>query len=201
MGGLNHLTELVVDELSILPASVDHMNFHWPSDTRTNKTIFVFSSIYEKWKDKIPSHLKVFTGDLEDAQKILHSEDFLNKIPRFDIVLVGRPDEIGKAIRPKIGEETSLVRPRSVILVDSDNESSWTGETKETRAFFQSGKMIRSSRCGDFHYALKLLKENPEVMKALEENMISHNYNFTQLSEAYSKAKEPSSVKVVVNFD
>lgn len=201
MGGLSHLTELVVDELSLLPATAENLNFHWTKENRSNKTIFIFPSVYEKWKNKIPKDIEIFTGTTEQAISILNSEKFSQKVPRFDLVLVGSSAEVGMAIRPKPGEETSLVRPRSAILIDSDSETEWSSESKSIRSFFHSGKKIRSSRCGDFHFALKLLKENPEVSKSLEENMVSHSFPFTKLTEAYAKAKEPSSVKVVVNFN
>jgi threonine dehydrogenase-like Zn-dependent dehydrogenase len=201
MGGLSHLTELVVDELSLLPATIENLNFHWSKEERINKSIFIFPSVYAKWKDLIPKDIRIFTGSLEDAQTILLSEAFKGIIPRFDLVLVGSSAEVGYAIRPKAGEENSLVRPRSAILVDTEFDSLWAPDAKATESFFKSGKMIRSSRCGDFHYAIKLLRENKDVVQALESNMISHNYSFAKLTEAYSKAKDPSSVKVVVNFD
>ncbi|GBF51489.1 Zn-dependent alcohol dehydrogenase [Leptospira ryugenii] len=200
MGGLQHLTELVVDELSLLPVSESSFQFIWPRETRKNKTIFVFGSMYERWKDKLPTHFKVYHGSPEEAVSILEGKDFEGLVPRFDLVLVESPDQIAKAIRPIPGSESSLVRPRSAILVDSSKESLWEGEAKQTREFFQQGKQIRSSRCGDFHFAIQLLKENPSVVNALEENMISHQYSASDLTTAYSKAKEPSSVKVVVNF-
>ncbi len=201
MGGLSHLTELVVDEISLLPADIKYFDFHWKNESRSNHSIFIFPSVYEKWKNKISSGMDVYTGSLEEAKNILMSDKFQNKVPRFDLVIVGSSEEIGLTIRPNPKEETSLVRPRSAILVDTEFESNWTSESKKIRSFFREGKSIRSSRCGDFHYALKLLKENPEVTKSLENRMISHNFPSSNLTDAYAKAKDPSSVKVVVNFD
>ncbi len=201
MGGLSHLTELVVDELSLLPATMENLYFHWPRESRQNKSVFLFPSIAEKWKALLPKHFDVFTGTASEAWDILNSKVFAGHVPRFDLVVVGSPDEIGSAIRPFPGKEDSLVRPRSAILVDTEIERLWSEEATVSLNFFKAGKMIRSSRCGDFHYAIKLLKENTDVAKSLETNMISHNYNFANLPDAYNKAKETSSVKVVVNFD
>lgn len=48
--------------------------------------------------------------------------------------------------------------------------------------------------------AISLLKDNPEITNSLETNLISHRFPANQLEEAYAKAKDPSSVKVVVDF-
>ncbi|TGN17100.1 alcohol dehydrogenase catalytic domain-containing protein [Leptospira idonii] len=201
MGGLKHLTELVVDELSLLPADAKNLDFHWPKEKRSNQTIFVFSSVASRWKDKIPQGIRFYEGNESDAERILASKEFEGKLPRFDLVIAGSPDEIGKTIRPNSKHENAIVRPRSAILVDTSDASQWSGDAATAKSFFDAGKVIRSSRCGDFHYAIKLLKENPDVVSALEENMVSHHFNASDLPSAYSKAKEPSSVKVVVNFE
>ena len=201
MGGISHLTELVVDELSLIPATVTNLNLVWPKETRKNQSIYIFPSCYAKWKELIPKGIKVFTGSIEDAEKILVSSEFKNKVPRFDLVIASTPSEIGSAIRPIPGNENSMVRPRSAILIDTDNPRHWLGEAKQTYDFFKSGKTIHSSRCGDFHYAMKLLKENDDVVKSLSENIISHNFKFANLQDAYQTAKDPNSVKVVVHFD
>ncbi|BDA80503.1 threonine dehydrogenase [Leptospira kobayashii] len=200
MGGLSHLTELVVDELSILPATVENLGFHWPRENRKNETVFLFSSIADKWKKLIPSDIKVFEGNASEGEAILLSDAFANRLPRFDLVIAGTSEEVGLAIRPNPKSETSLVRPRSAILADTSSESGWQNDSGLLSGFFREGKVIRTSRCGDFHYALKLLRENPDVASALETNMISHMFPAKDLESAYAKAKDPSSVKVVVSF-
>ncbi|MCZ8343154.1 MAG: alcohol dehydrogenase catalytic domain-containing protein [Leptospira sp.] len=200
MGGIPHLTELVVDELSLLPATKDALGFHWKSEDRKNKTVFLFDSVKDNWIDKIPKDFTVFSGNTNQAQSILEGPEFKGKVPRFDVVIVGSPDEIGLAIRPNPSHENALVRPRSAILVDTQKEDLWPIEAKIVLDFFKKGKEIHSSRCGDFHLGIQLLKENPEITSNLENHLISHRFPASQLTDAYAKAKEPSSVKVVIDF-
>lgn len=200
MGGIPHLTELVVDELSLLPANSKTFEFHWKSEDRKNKTVFLFDSVKENWIGKLPKEYSVFSGSAKQAESTLEGPEFKNKVPRFDIVVVGSPEEIGLAIRPNPAHENALVRPRSAILVDTSIEENWSGESKIVLDFFKKGKEIHSSRCGDFHLGIKLLQENPEITTNLENHLISHRFPASELIEAYAKAKEPSSVKVVIDF-
>lgn len=200
MAGLEHLTELVVDELSILPYSIDNTNFHWQKEKRTNKTIFVFDGVSDKIKAELKQNFQVFEGDVKTGETILASNTFASQMPRFDLVVVSKPEEIGLTIRPNPNHENSLVRPRGAILVDSTSTANWPTEFRLVGDFFKQGKEIHSSRCGDFHLAISLLKDNPEITKSLETNLISHRFPSDNLEEAYLKAKDPSSVKVVVDF-
>ncbi|XDD46310.1 alcohol dehydrogenase catalytic domain-containing protein [Leptospira sp. WS39.C2] len=200
MAGLTHLTELVVDELSILPYSTENSNFHWEKETRSNKNVFVFSGVSETIKRELKQKFQVFEGESNTGEVILSSDTFSNKMPRFDFVVVSKPEEIGLAIRPNPSHENSLVRPRGAILVDTSQTENWKIDYQLVGEFFKQGKEIHSSRCGDFHLAISLLKDNPEITKSLEDNLISHRFPSDKLEEAYLKAKDPSSVKVVVDF-
>ena len=64
--------------------------------------------------------------------------------------------------------------------------------------FFLKGKSIRTSRCGDFHLAIKLLNENPIVAKSLADNMISHTFDAKELRNAFTIAKTTEAIKVMV---
>ncbi|TGK81703.1 threonine dehydrogenase [Leptospira noumeaensis] len=201
MAGIAHLTELVVDELSILPYSDANARFHWKKENRHNQNVFLFPGVSESIKENLKKQFTVFEGSASDAENILNSEKFSNHLPRFDLVVVSNPEELSLAIRPNPNHENSLVRPRGAILVDTNNENKWSEETKLVSKFFSEGKEIHSSRCGDFHMAISLLRDNPEITKALETNLISHRFSSDQLELAYATAKDPSSVKVVVDFN
>ncbi|EOQ88943.1 alcohol dehydrogenase, catalytic domain, GroES-like family [Leptospira yanagawae serovar Saopaulo str. Sao Paulo = ATCC 700523] len=200
MAGIHHLTELVVDELSILPYSLENTNFHWQKEKRSNKNVFVFDGVSESIKSELKERFQVYEGNASTGESILNSESFIGQMPRFDFVVVSKPDQIGFAIRPSAQHENSLVRPRGVILVDTTNDSDWPSDLSLVKDFFKQRKEIHSSRCGDFHMAISLLKDNPEITNSLETNLISHRFPANQLEEAYAKAKDPSSVKVVVDF-
>ncbi|EMY71730.1 alcohol dehydrogenase catalytic domain-containing protein [Leptospira vanthielii] len=200
MAGIAHLTELVVDELSILPYSESNTMFHWQKETRKNQNVFVFSGVSGTIKENLKKQFTVFEGNSSDAESILNSEPFSKRLPRFDLVVVSNPEELSFAIRPNPNHENSLVRPRGAILVDLNNSRNWPDNASLVANFFADGKEIHSSRCGDFHIAISLLRDNPEITHALETNLISHRFSSEQLELAYATAKDPSSVKVVVDF-
>ncbi|MCW7491368.1 alcohol dehydrogenase catalytic domain-containing protein [Leptospira sp. 2 VSF19] len=200
MAGLAHLTELVVDELTILPYSDKNVLFHWEKENRNNQNIFVFGGVSNTIKEKLKTQFIVFDGDATDAENILSSDVFSNRLPRFDLVIVSNPEELSLAIRPNPNHENSLVRPRGAILVDPSGVDKWPDDASLVAKFFADKKEIHSSRCGDFHMAISLLRENPEIAHALETNLISHRFSSDQLEEAYATAKDPSSIKVVVDF-
>ncbi|EKJ86261.1 alcohol dehydrogenase-like protein [Leptospira meyeri] len=200
MAGIAHLTELVVDELSILPYSEENVLFHWKKENRKNQNIFVFAGVSKTIKDNLKKQFTVFEGTSSEAESILNSDSFSNRLPRFDLVVVSNPEELSLAIRPNPKHENSLVRPRGAILVDTTNTGKWSDDARLVAKFFANQKEIHSSRCGDFHMAISLLRDNPEITHALETNLISHRFSSDQLEEAYATAKDPSSVKVVVDF-
>lgn len=200
MAGIAHLTELVVDELSILPYSEANTLFHWQKETRKNQNVFVFSGVSEIIKENLKKEFTVFEGDSSEAEAFLNSDAFSNRVPRFDFVVVSNPEELSLAIRPNPKNENSLVRPRGAILVDCNQTKNWPDNASLVGTFFSTGKEIHSSRCGDFHMAISLLRDNPEITHALETNLISHRFSSDQLELAYATAKDPSSVKVVVDF-
>lgn len=213
MGGLSHLTELVVDELSILPFSMENLHFHWSKEKRENLNVFLSPSFQEIPKEEMVSWISIIRNELsqygdvtltlssfEDAHLKLNEMEKEGKFPRFDIAIAMHLEEIDRCIRPSEGKEDSLVRPRGAILyLPQDlNKSSSDNESYAMNKFFLQGKSIRTSRCGDFHLALKLLKDNPSVAKSLAENMISHTFNAKDLRDAFSTAKTSEAVKVMV---
>lgn len=213
MGGLNHLTELVVDELSILPFDANNLHFHWNKEKRENINIYLSPEVQNLPKDDFEiinlliqkelstkGKVKISLGSWEDAILTLTDLEKNDELPRFDLVITASLEEIDRAIRPTKGKEDSLVRPRGAILyIPKSNESeNGTIDSSELNTFFLAGKSIHSSRCGDFHLALQLLEENPSVATSLAENMISHEFNSKDLPEAFTFAKKPEAIKVMV---
>ncbi|KXZ32627.1 threonine dehydrogenase [Leptospira santarosai] len=187
--GVGKLTELVVDELSILKFTDENLDFHWEKETRSNRTVYVAPNA---GKVSLPSRFRVYYGSIEEAEKILLSEDFEGRLPRFDLGIAGTAEEIDLLIRPSRRHENSLVRPRSAILFKGESEGNHLLE------FLNTGKSIRSSRCGDFRLAIKLLQENKKVSEALERNMVTHMYSPESLPEAFTTARTPEAIKVVI---
>ena len=192
--GIKKFTELVVDELSILPFSAESLNFHWPNEDRKNKLIYVSPTARDKFT--VLNDQKLFHAytAMEASQILKDSYEFQNRIPRFDLAIVTSPEEIDSAIRPDPNSEESLVRPRGAILV--------LQESTEDNAFLnylREGGKLRSSRCGDFHHAIQLLKENPNVAKLLSDKIISHEFSAEELPTAFLQAKDSNSIKVIIH--
>jgi threonine dehydrogenase-like Zn-dependent dehydrogenase len=187
--GIKKMTELVVDELSILPYNEENLNFAWEITPWKNDKIFISNSL----KNSI--HLKTqksYSMNVEDAVNLLHTDEFKDRLPRFDIGIAGNTKEIDEILRPEKDSENSLVRPRGAILFKGDSSGNPFLE------FLNRGGILRSSRCGDFHLALKILAENPKLSESLANKMISHEFFDKDLETAFETAKNSSSVKVIV---
>jgi len=112
--------------------------------------------------------------------------------PRFDLGIATSKEEIDLMIRPNSSHENSLIRPRGAILFKGENQNN------PLLSFVNEGGAIRTSRCGDFHLAIRLLEENQALAESLSENMISHVYSADKMNEAFVKAKDSSAIKVIV---
>jgi threonine dehydrogenase-like Zn-dependent dehydrogenase len=185
MAGLKKLTELVVDELSILPYSNENLNFDWKN--YPNKKIICSKN----FTDTI-SGVELYRLDSIEAEKVLESSEFSNRLPRFDLGIATSLEEIDSLIRPNSVHENSLIRPRGAILFKGDSNQN------PLLDFLNQGGRIRSSRCGEFEPAIELLKQNPKIANSLLENLITDFYDSDQMNEAYARAKESNAVKVIV---
>lgn len=207
MCGLQHLTELVVDELSILPFTKENLQFHWPKETRKNTKIYIAPSLNtlletdSEFIDLIQKEgfQKIDRLDFSEAVNELENFEKNGELPRYDVAVVSTPEEIDRCIRPIEGKEMSLIRPRGAILYIPYSEDDFVPrEFLPLELFFRKGGCLRSSRCGNFERAIQLLKENPDICSRLEEKFISHIYSVEELPNAYNKAKSPDARKVMV---
>lgn len=195
--GLAHLTDLVVDELAVLPFKLESLEYTWPSEgPRKNRNVYIAPGV--------PAHIEEQIRKASDA--VLHrmsAEDAAQKIrsglwpegsivPRFDLAVASSLAEVDSIIRPLAGIEFSILRPRGAILFTGSAD----GELERAIA---RGIELRSSRCGDFHRTMKLLTEQPWIAKAFEEKMITHKFDLGHIDEAFAAASDSGkSVKVVV---
>ncbi|TGK09351.1 zinc-binding alcohol dehydrogenase [Leptospira selangorensis] len=199
--GITHLTELVVDEISITNLRSDFSELVWGIETISPAWVFVSSSLslnkeekellanLEK-KDKI----KIFIGSIEEGTKFLGSKEFAGALPRFDFAIVDSSSELDLVIRPDAKEEKSLVRPRGFILVSKSAE-------RESNLFLDwitRGGILSTSRCGDFVRTRELLASEPGFIKSVSENLISKEFDSGSIPEAYTDARKPENIKVVV---
>ena len=187
MCGFHKLTELVVDELSILPFTKENLEFRWENQTHRNDRIYSTFPVSLENKE-----IKVYESDILSAETVLESKEFADRLPRFDLGVASSISEVDALIRPNPANENSLIRPRGAILFKGDSAGNPLLE------FINGGGSLRTSRCGDFHLAIRLLEDNKELADSLSKNMISHLYSAEKMTDAFAMAKNPNAIKVVV---
>ncbi len=190
--GLKHLTELVVDELAILPYSRESFEFKWEQEKRKNETAYFPPGVLD---DQVTVGMEIFRGHPREAAAHLAGDRFRDLLPRFDIGIASTVEEIDSIIRPDEKNENSLVRPRGGIVVRT------SGGDNPLLSFIASGKRIRTSRCGDFHHAIALLKENTSVAEAMTRHIITLETSAADLPHAYARAKDPDMLKILIRHD
>jgi threonine dehydrogenase-like Zn-dependent dehydrogenase len=192
--GVKKMTEMVVDEISILPYTLDNLNFHWENESRKNKNIYISPSLQNSLK--LDSNFTCFTGTtISEIQAFFQKDEFKSDIPRFDLAIVSDISEIDFVLRPDPNSEESILRPRGAIL--------FMGNTNKNPLleFIQSGGSIKSSRCGDFPMAIKLLLENKDLSDNISKCIISHEFSNTELETAFRTARDKNSIKVIIKYN
>jgi threonine dehydrogenase-like Zn-dependent dehydrogenase len=199
--GLKHLTDLVVDEMAIVPFSAKYLTYTWPSESepRSNHNIFLSPGVSREVETEIrraaPNAIIHRMSAAEAAAKIRGGWNLEGSpVPRFDLAVASTLAETDQIIRPAEGVEFSILRPRGAVLFAGPA----VGPLE--RAVTERGLEIRTSRCGDFHRTMKLLEEQPWIAKAFEEQMITHRFSLDHIGEAFETAADSArSVKVIVD--
>jgi len=186
--GFDNLTPFVVDELSILPFDMENIDFFWPGVKRENSKIYATEGT---GGIEIPGK-DVIKGSIRKAYSRLESSEFENRLPHFDVAVASSAEEIDGIIRPVASQEISLVKPRGAVL--------FLGEPagNPLLQFIAKGGRLRSSRCGDFHTAINILKENPDIAEEMRRCLISHVFPAEEIEKAFQCAAGKEVVKVVV---
>lgn len=204
--GMQRLTDMVVDEIALLPFGHEHLSFQWPIEPqkRHNRNILITPSVSQEIVDQVKNHHPQGSfhqmEPLAAKQKIQTDASFLanSPFPRFDLAIASHLEEIDQLIRPVPDEEFSPIRARGAILLAPTENLHQTNAL--TDAIHQRGIQIHSSRCGNFERALKILKDNPEIAHHLESDLVTHTFPLNQLQKAFETASDSKqSIKVVVD--
>ncbi len=187
--GISHLTELVVDELSILPARAENFDFAWGDAVAQNNRVYLSPGVP---RTLVPGGRMVSCKGAADAETELLNHTPQGEIPRFDLAVAADAESLDAIIRPRASHENSLVRPRGAILCMGD------GGTPLDR-FVRGGGILRTSRCGDFRRAVDALSRHEDIGSALAKAVITHRFSASDLPEAYATARSEAAVKVVVS--
>eukprot|EP00004_Rigifila_ramosa_P013661 TRINITY_DN3049_c0_g1_i2.p1 TRINITY_DN3049_c0_g1~~TRINITY_DN3049_c0_g1_i2.p1 ORF type:complete len:384 (-),score=86.29 TRINITY_DN3049_c0_g1_i2:19-1170(-) len=216
--GVNHLTEMVVDEIALVPlvgsqqAAWDRaLEFSWPKESckRDNSLILTIGNLspaVEEWLKGLRrtviqvSNLTPAVAEQLDLPQLRSAS--AAPFPGFDLAVVGTLADIDRVLRPYPNRQDSILRPRGAILIDvaalSRALASSSGNAL-THAFSR-GVSILSSRCGDFRPALELLDGIPELADLLDEAMVTATFPVAQVAEAFRAAAEPKHIKVLVDL-
>ncbi|MDJ0728270.1 MAG: hypothetical protein QNJ38_24520 [Prochloraceae cyanobacterium] len=198
--GLNSITDLVVDEISLLPASEQNLKFTWPQENscRDNYNIYVTENVNQTVLERfLPQKNHLFHRlSFEAAIATIQNNHLVNSpLNRFDLAIASNLADVDRILRPLPGQEFSLVRPRgAILLTESDNYQS-----RLHQQICQENLIINSSRCGDFHQAIQVLVENSTIREVLLNQFITHQYSLQNIDAAFAMAGDSSqSIKVII---
>ena len=177
VGELKYLTEMVIDELNLLPLS--------RFDLKNIKSIACDASLQEEVLDELKEQ--------DSEVSILTSASFKDYHRRvFDVVIGASFDFINNAIKNENG--IAAIKPKGMLVLSERNSSSGL-----ISSAIANGIKISTSRCGDFKVAIEVLQENMESSQQFINSFVSDVYEVEELKEAFEKARsDKQAVKVLV---
>jgi len=193
--GLRHLTELVVDEVSLAPFQPRLGTSRLPPGGPGSTALLIGSRFEPETIRLLESQGFVCRSapSLEDFEPLKDRERPLAEV-QADLVMVDCLERIDRVLRPRPDLEQGLVRPRGTILV---------ADVGQTRAgllgpMLDRGVRISTSRCGDFHRGIRAM----ETLSSLGVDLgavITDRMPVSELALAFERACSPGSIKVVVS--
>ena len=191
--GLQHITELVVDELSLE---------RWPGPSYLNETASNPTPPCIAWLSSASTFPPTQSAELigqgsgSEMLRCLESRP-TGQLPRADWAVVDSLSQADEVIRPVSGIEIALVKPKGVIFLDP-GACDATESSVLSEAITERGLRLSSSRCGDFRPALALLEQDPQLRADLS-RLVTHHIPAAQLEQAFRIARSPDAIKVVVD--
>ena len=193
--GLSHLTELVVDEMTLVPyRDAELTSTFLPSPPL--QIAVLLGQIPSMIEDSLRSRgFATIAGDdgAEIANKLARDPGV--PLGGADLAVVTSLTAIDAAIRPRAGIERGLVRPRGTIAVLDVGQP----RSELLAGLLGKGLRITTTRCGDFRPAIDLLSDPAtDLGQRLGEQMVTDVLPATRLADAFARAADPRSVKVLV---
>ena len=197
-GNFLHLTQMVIDEVSLMPlnsAEIDHLTSIMMDDNKNNILLDVGVSkevaewIMNKFPDKYVVQFDLDVADVENIHVILPDSGF----KKFDVVFVSSVERLNKIFDfPGVG---CLVRAKGDVYwqrEDTVHISPWL-------TFFEKELNINTSRCGDFSKTIDTIDENLGLFSKIIPKYISGVYELDEINEAFDVArKDAASIKLVI---
>jgi threonine dehydrogenase-like Zn-dependent dehydrogenase len=187
--GLRHLTELVVDEVCLArfdPGAID---------AGPQRTAILLgrkvASLASGPLEKAGFQVRCLAG-IEAFQKP-SADGAPEELEQADLVVVDSVEAVDQAIRPWPDLERGLVRPRGTIGVAD------VGQARDglLAPLLERGVRVSTSRCGDFHEAIKTLKTLEDLRIDLG-ILVTETLPAAELPRAFERARFPENIKVVV---
>ncbi|HLV00817.1 MAG TPA: hypothetical protein VKZ59_06100, partial [Acidobacteriota bacterium] len=188
--GLRHLTEFVVDELSL--QRWDPSTFKLPESEQPFSVAWLAHSSPPR---DVPAVLQ--GHDAAELLRVLESGTAPDALPRTRYAVIDSLNDIDSVIRPTSEREVSILEPRGTIFVSSDDATELDNSAL-LDAIVKRGLKLSSSRCGDFDEALKLLMKDGQLQQ-IGRDFVSEVLSPSQIEEAFRKAASPEFVKIVVS--
>jgi threonine dehydrogenase-like Zn-dependent dehydrogenase len=192
--GLEHATELVVDEISLGPlgkAGDDPIPLP-PGPRGTAFTCGLRTSSASARALEQAGYPTVYVRTEEDLRALLDRLQS-GESEQVDLAVVESIDWVDRLLRPWPDREQGIIKPRGTILVAD------VGQTKAglISPILERGIRISTSRCGDFRRALPVLQELLERKMDLGA-IVTDMLPVGELPRAFERARSPGSIKVVV---
>lgn len=191
--GLQHVTEAVVDEVGLRhfgPAAEDQLSRL--AHPESERPLVLWQSRAEPPDWLLESAQCVRESESSAARQALHT--YRKSLPAADLAVVDGGAGVDRVLRPWPQEQTGLVRPMGEIAVMRSEATDGALIT----ALIQRKLRLSTSRCGDFHQALKMMTSDRELASCLP-LLISHHLTADRLAEALQLAGSRDSLKVVVD--
>jgi threonine dehydrogenase-like Zn-dependent dehydrogenase len=206
VAGLDYLTEMVVDEIGLLPYSSGNLLFSWFDKVQSGEVqnILVSNSVSDDLADEIAmlrpnatiTRCSVF--DEREALMAAVTRPRQKCFSQFDVAVVSDLQEVNAVVRPRPELAHSLVRPRGNIVLGADPG---IAGNKLFDALTKRHLEIHTSRCGDFSAALEILDNNASLVSTLQKEFITHRFLLKDIDQAFEVASDSSqSVKVIVEI-
>ncbi|MBL9079727.1 MAG: alcohol dehydrogenase catalytic domain-containing protein [Planctomycetes bacterium] len=187
--GLRHLTELVVDELALAPLRQDHPVWTGPATGARPRVAWLPETAPPAW---LVAAADVRRGDTAKLAASFAADR--DGLPRADVAVAASAAQVDAAIRPIVGAEVALVRPRGSILLVPELAHD---ASPLLAAVAGRGLVLGSSRCGDFAAALDLLAHDA-LLRRLGERLVTHRFAAADLPAAFATARTRACIKAVV---
>ncbi len=191
--GLTHVTELVVDEVSLERFDPDLLPGGRAPEEKIALTIGPRASAEAADILKRTGRRVLRFDGLEEIEALAEPERRPG-ILQAPLVVVETLEAVDKVLRPETGREQGWIRPTGTILVvDAGRQKSGI-----LAPILDRGLRISTSRCGDFRRAI------PAMVRLFEERvdlglLVTDTFPVEELPAAFERARSPESIKIVVD--